>query len=455
MITDIYNKKDYYIMSLIGIIVGILIPIVLYSLFNNKIMLYILGIFFLNAMFLYWYVNKLKNNAITSPVVLFIFFFTIYSISAPFDIYLGLVNDVSLEQTEDTLRVYFIANILLLLGLLMGLILRSKIIKHNKSKIFIKNVYVYNFIALLIIVLGLVMMIYEQYRLGGMTVLGVSHRLEYFKMQRELQNSIISLPWKSFLVAGTLWIASNSKKHAKKTLIFVITLSFLFFFFLGSRSISLIITVPIIGVLVDNKQINISRKKIFLLLLLILILISPLFTNIRDSIINQYKLSSLPKESWAFSKGETGAAFYISNKIIHEQNYAYADPTYTTAILYALPSSIYEFLRGEKKPLNLSEWFVWMYYPKTYEKGGGLGFSPIAQAWMNGGILGVVTVFFVIGCLLIFFEKTTYLKYVLLPFVWLFQRTQFNAIFYEILIISILLVIILTLGRILCKVVKV
>jgi len=436
----------------VGSLVGLLVPIALnYYLYDN-LAIYLVSILVINFLFVYHYSSKISNSSISSPVLLFVFFFTLYTITLPIDVWLKLSNKISLEGAEKTLFVYLLADMFLILGVCLG---SSSIVKKRVKSVFVTFDKSHNFIAIVIILIGLVMMVYEQVRLGGISTVGIANRLEAFKVQRELQGSTLSLPWKSFLVAGTTWLAANiTNKGYKKLLMFIGILCTFFFLGLGSRNLILILLLPVLGIALDRNMINITRTRLILIIVSLLVLMSPLFTNFRDSIINDYNISELPRESWAFSQGETGASFYVTNEIIHDETYYGAEASYVTGIAYALPSSLYKVIMGESKPLNLSDWFVWRYLPYTYKAGGGLGFSPVAQAWMNGHFIGVCTAFFLIGFLLVYFERRTFLKYIILPLVWLFQRIQFNAIFYEFLLISILLILILVGGTILRKVSK-
>lgn len=46
---------------------------------------------------------------------------------------------------------------------------------------------------------------------------------------------------------------------------------------------------------------------------------------------------------------------------------------------------------------SLSQWYVERFYPALAEQGGGMAFSPVAEAYLNFGVAGVVGVFLVFG----------------------------------------------------------
>lgn len=184
---------------------------------------------------------------------------------------------------------------------------------------------------------------------------------------------------------------------------------------------------------------------------MIVFLFSPFFTNFRNFLISDTSLNNLPKEAWAWSNGETGTSFQISVDVISNRSWTGADPSYITSFLYTLPSSIYQILIGESKPLNLGDWYVKYFYPYIFESGGGFGFSPIGQAWMNGGVMSVITVFGVIGFLISYINKTSYYKYLMLALVIWFQRGAFNSVVTEFIYTAVLLVCITLLSKILNK----
>ncbi len=53
-----------------------------------------------------------------------------------------------------------------------------------------------------------------------------------------------------------------------------------------------------------------------------------------------------------------------------------------------------------ERPESLPEWYVRRFYPNVAEIGGGYAFSPVAEAWLNFGMAGVVMSFLAIGALL-------------------------------------------------------
>jgi hypothetical protein len=68
--------------------------------------------------------------------------------------------------------------------------------------------------------------------------------------------------------------------------------------------------------------------------------------------------------------------------------------TYVDALKSIIPSQFHA-----APLLSLSRWFIWEYNPTAAQLGHGLGFSAIAEGYLNGGILGVLVHGLLIGAL--------------------------------------------------------
>lgn len=66
--------------------------------------------------------------------------------------------------------------------------------------------------------------------------------------------------------------------------------------------------------------------------------------------------------------------------------------SYLDSIAILVPSALWP---GRPQPLG--EYYVSRFYPEYWERGGGFGFSPVAEAFWNGGIVLVVGVFALLG----------------------------------------------------------
>ncbi len=73
--------------------------------------------------------------------------------------------------------------------------------------------------------------------------------------------------------------------------------------------------------------------------------------------------------------------------------------TYLDAIGLLVPKFMWP-----DRPRGASEWYVDRFYPMIADDGGGFAFSPVAEAYLNFGRFGVVTVFLVIGAVFGLFD---------------------------------------------------
>ncbi|WP_050615018.1 O-antigen polysaccharide polymerase Wzy [Bacillus testis] len=439
------NKLNILGFFLLTLVIGIL-SVISGSFFVENISIFLLILsFVMNLLFLVYYVIQFKGknknlNPYSDVAIITIISTFLYFYSYPIDFSLKILNDISTNVYYKTLATTIVANISLLIGIFIGIhisplnINTLKKEKHNNS----------GKVALFFVFLGICLMIYDLYRLGGLSVLGIKNRLHFFEIQRNTGDTMMSLPWHDIITAGLLVYAMSirNRVEAVRLLIGLIVLSLFFFFCLGSRTYILFVCFPILGVLIDKDFIKINKKTGILLGIAILLLVSPFFTIYRDSLISDQPINFKNKQEWAFSSGETGTAFKITSDIINSEYYPDADPSYLTSILYALPSVIFEFITGSNKPLNIADWYTVKYYPYMYKSGGGFGFSPIAQAWMNGGLKVVIGVFLIFGIFIACLNNTKKYKYLLLALVIWFQRGSFQSVFTEfIYILSIMLII--------------
>lgn len=70
---------------------------------------------------------------------------------------------------------------------------------------------------------------------------------------------------------------------------------------------------------------------------------------------------------------------------------------YLRIIFMPIPRSIWD-----EKPDSVSRLLVKLYFPDSYEKGGGMIAGPIGDAYINGGIIGVVLIWLALGIIMRF-----------------------------------------------------
>ncbi|MFF2156611.1 O-antigen polysaccharide polymerase Wzy [Paenibacillus chitinolyticus] len=389
----------------------------------------------INIISIWAYLKKNKTmTGFTSVTVMFVFFFFLYGITYPLDALLNNASGISEDNVISTVNVYLISNISLVGGIFFSQFFKVKqlTMARNKSVTDHENFLIPSLVLLFI---GISLMLYDQYRLGGLNVIGIENRMNNFIAQRQSNN--LALPWKMMITAAFFgWAQSvTTKKQMSVLFTGLILLSLFYFFGLGSRSLILMTILPAFSCLLVKKQIKLSKTKKIIIVLFVISMMSPIFNNARQALIQGKSYSSVSEQQWSLSEGETGTAFQITNDIKGATIYPEADPSYLTGVLYFLPSSIYQFIFQHPKPMNMGDWYVWYFHPYTYKHGGGMGFSPVAQAWMNGELFGVVAVFFILGVLLFYLDRSRWLKYLILPFTIWFQRSSFHSVMTDILFI--------------------
>ncbi|MCR8844174.1 O-antigen polysaccharide polymerase Wzy family protein [Paenibacillus sp. SC116] len=439
-----------YKLAIVTVLSGLVMLAIIYGMYEwldkQPLLFYIVLLVGMNLSFSIWYgkrnqIRSMFNNLIT----LFLLFFTLYSITYPLDHIIGSLHERTEEELVNVIQLYVLANICMLIGITVASVIR---LKKGRPK-FSKSLWTPEHIeqkeaenrlfrpllfwpALIVLLIGIAIMAYDQTRLGGFASLGAANRIERFKAISTVEG--ISLPWKSIITSSLLLLAMSVRTRAQLKLFgfIVLLLTFFFFFLIGSRLYVVIALLPSLALFIDRGYIRISRFQHVVLILIMMVFISSLFNNARLSLIEDVPLSSFPPERWAFSTGETGAGFLVTLDITSVDHYPEADPSYLTSVAYMLPSVVYQSVFGHGKPRTLGDWYVWYFYPYIFNEGGGRGFSPIAQAWMVGGHMGIVVQFFVVGVLLVWISRTSMLKYICLPLAIMFQRSPMNVVVMDI-----------------------
>ncbi len=432
-----------YSLSVIVAFMALFLTFYISDLITTKpILVSILFILLINSLYIIIYIKSYNTNPYSDAVIMFIGFFTLYACGYPLDRVLGLQSQLAEPVVASTMKLYISANI----ALILGISLTNRFIRVSSTKVDLgESNYHLRFASKLFFVVGIAMMVYSIYRMGGFSVLGIANRTKNFGADLDTR-SALQLPWKTTINAALIGLALsvNSVKQYRYLMATIILLSLFYLFGLGSRTNIFMSCFPVIGILMDKGYIKLSRKQSIAILIIMLIMMSSLFTNVRNSIVYGTEISSLSKESWAFSKGETGAAFQVTATVSNnpKEILSTADSTYFTAMSYVLPSSIYSAIFRHEKPINLNEWYTYNFFPYYYENGLGLGFSPIAQAWMNGGYLAIIIVFFIVGGALSIANRKSNMKYIFLALAIWFQRSPFHSVWNEIFFTGVIVLLI-------------
>ncbi|HEU4880560.1 MAG TPA: O-antigen polymerase, partial [Gemmatimonadaceae bacterium] len=89
----------------------------------------------------------------------------------------------------------------------------------------------------------------------------------------------------------------------------------------------------------------------------------------------------------------------MMQSVPNEEPYRWGS-TYVTEFAVLVPRVLWP-----DRPLSLSEWYAARFYPEVWSEGGAFSFSPVAEAYLNFGLAGVICVFGLIGALLAAAER--------------------------------------------------
>ncbi|MWC30429.1 hypothetical protein [Paenibacillus sp. MMS18-CY102] len=344
----------------------------------------------------------------------------LWSAMYPMDYLLGLeLHSPALMQTT---AMYAVANFTCTL---FYLFMKKIVLGYKKeANVSINGLgYVFKFeTGMLLVVLGLAFLIIHVQSLGGIGSIGIENRINNFQKE---DSSSISVPWQIILSVGLL-ITASTVKRLNYYLGFVMTLALFLIFGFGARGDVLFVCLPALLLVMSKKGVITTSFKKIMILFFILLFMSPLFTNLRGSVLYNQPLSAYEKYEWAYNRGETGGAFRVTMDVVGKAAEAeWPKNTYLLESFSFLPSSVYEYFFGQAK-FSSDKFFVQHYYPWQAQHGMSYGFSPVAEAWQLGGYPLIVVVFAIIGVII---AKLNQFKQViiLLPSLMWFQRVSFDA----------------------------
>jgi oligosaccharide repeat unit polymerase len=226
---------------------------------------------------------------------------------------------------------------------------------------------------------------------------------------RELGTGLASTPQilATFLVPAALFLLAGSAKHrtARMTAAVTILITALIQLFLGLRSAAVM---PLIAFAwVWHRAIAPLRAAMILpAAAALMFIVFPVIRESRDG-AGQAKLSpTVLLETYAGMKNPALAAISemggSMGTVAHTLTLVPANRPYDLGTGYAyafltvLPNVFWDvhptFARG-----TASQWLVWAVDPQTAARGGGLGFSYIAEAYLNFGYFGVPLVALLVG----------------------------------------------------------
>jgi hypothetical protein len=136
------------------------------------------------------------------------------------------------------------------------------------------------------------------------------------------------------------------------------------------------------------------------LVMSVLLLLLGVLVSMRRALRENFRLDLNAVPGWAFNPANTefGAAAVtladVAREVPRRIPYRYGG-TYLELPSIAVPLALWR-----QRPPAPGEWYAATFYPSEWEQGGAYAFSPVAEAWLNFGMAGVVLVFATLGLLL-------------------------------------------------------
>jgi len=411
---------------------------------------HVLTSLFLAALFLtiliYLLILKMKEGwEITDARLIFAVFFLLYSICPP------LLGRQKWDAYSDEINMYAAFCFWLgSLGILASLLFRKKSNRKMQEKVISPNFSLgVELVSIVGFLIGVFLLVVDYSRFGSI--------FQLLAMKRDARMSLISstrgnLPYLYFLfVSSSMYfysIVHSAKRRIVKKYVFfglAVLPIIILWLFEGERGNIMTIGLILLAVWSSRFLIKVSIKwVIFLGLLWILFSFIGYIRGAVTVAIRTYNpkvITSYIKERaewrWFYPREFSGPYLTLTASIDRKEEFRYGR-TYLQAIPYLLPRSLYP---GEK-PLTIGHEFGEYMQSLVDHKGKiGVGFLPVAEAYINFGWIGPAIMMFLIGIcinyLSSFRKKKTFFWTILyanlLPLAWEFNRTGFaNCFFYTI-----------------------
>jgi oligosaccharide repeat unit polymerase len=255
--------------------------------------------------------------------------------------------------------------------------------------------------------LGSAMFVIGLVRLGSVGYDRLTYS-ETFRLRAESDPRFFGMGITIALIGLSLAAAGGSKQQMRITYVYT-GFWFLTFFYLGFRSPAITAALLVFAV-ASKKGVRWPRWAPLVAGLILLIAI-PVVRVIREEPLDERSLSnSLHEMSILDGPAEMGSALRPLTEtldLIGPGNYRYG-MTYLRATKGILPNLA---LRWEAPAtesiddLSPGHWVTAIVDPWAYKNHGGMGFSGVAEPYMNFGIAGVVVYFFLLAILLVRLEQ--------------------------------------------------
>lgn len=456
----------------------LIICLLYFAITNDRMILYFEIIFLLSyTNYLIIYINNKSKNIFIDIRIYLLISYSIYALYTPIVYliynktgYINLNNGLNTYNYNVLIKSLFIC-ILFFIAFSLPFIFYNKIINKNSymkewdNKIntsYKKNSFEFNF-WLILFLISFIWYIYPY------TKMGIKEALNYGRWERyvifgEIRNEmgfkskIISLFFSQYLMILSTFMmfreVCNKRCKSKQKYVFVILIIFeaLFLLFIDSRRRELIYIIIMCFSYFMYYSYNKIKKSDIRKYLIYLIIIAIFFTAYqyyRD----YFSLANKEGISYALEVKRNASLNYDKEQKLYANEFGmvyenilssveftpefYFGKTYLESILAPIPIINKIFYYDGDKTTLLSRWQSQI-YPDIFLNGGGLGFFPAAEAYLNLGYAGCI----IFGLILGIFFNYIYLKMyntknilyycILLPQGWNFSRISFLGVTEEI-----------------------
>jgi hypothetical protein len=411
-----------------------------HALFEELTLFYVIAFFL--TMLVYLSILKVREGwELTDVRFIFAIFFLLYGVFPP--LFGRQKWDVYPEEINIQAALCFWLGSLGLLGSLF-FARRSQVERQGRT-INPKILLGIKLTALMGFALGIMMLLLDYARIGGIFKLLAMERGDRMALMSETRGN---LPYIYFLIISSamylyyLVYRPNRKNLQDYVFFLILNLALIGLWILeGERSNILILTLVLLAVWGSKHPVKISARWIIIFLIIWFFFAS--IAHVRDAITNSiraldprivvYHVKEKFDWKWVYP-GEFKGPYLTITASIDRGEELKCGRTYLEAIPYLLPRSLYP---GEKFLTVGHEFGEYMQRLVGRERRIGVGFSPIAEAYINFGFLGPLFIIFLFG---IGFERLSSLRrkrgffwlilYAgLLPVAWKLNRSGFANCF--------------------------
>jgi oligosaccharide repeat unit polymerase len=301
--------------------------------------------------------------------------------------------------SDNTVNIYLTLQFLGLVGLIIGLNLPNKTMNGRLATSEELNNHLLRQTAVVFVILSLVSSFSELLSFGGISgFLAVGYGGDRFLL---LSNSfMIGGGFQWLILAGIITWYYGLKASSKKTKflgLVIVGTNALVFTLIGGRS-TLVYSAIFAGVIYyyEKKTIN---NKLLVVLLAIGISVAQLYSNARyylplglgATIRSTFAIFMNSPESFVPLPTNINEFRVPARSLLELIEYGKGDHLFGSSYLTAVGSFL-PFINRIFVSLgvNPSLWHMQQYYPDILARGGGVGFSPVSEAYMNFGALGVI-----------------------------------------------------------------